>query len=486
MQSSNPAPSEPPNLPLVIDLDRSFSRVDTLAELGFSLAISRPHRALGVLLRSRSQLEMKRRLFDETLHLSPIPIEPQVESMFIEAKRLGRKTVLATGSIPQIADYFADQVGGGFDVVLSSSHVNLSGQAKADLLVKTFGKFGFDYVGDSRKDLPALAVASSGFLVGSDIKRRAFEKKLGKSLKLIRREFRLQDLLTALRPVHWIKNLLVFMAPLLALNVSPESVGRLILAFAGLSCIASALYLVNDIGDVWSDRLHPDKRLRPIASGRLGAVGALALSALLALVGFLVFTWIGGLPGFAIASVYSLSSLVYSSALKQLPLVDAISLAWMYVLRILIGAYFAYTPVSSWLLVLAFLTFLSLALLKRAIELDSLTDSADGSPNSMSKRGYKLEDRRWVGSAGISIGVSTLLVLALYVMDRFNPQETMDLIPMLLIPVWSMWIMNFWLDQARGRVGADPVRYALLNKRSITLALLMILLYSFSVISLEE
>lgn len=182
-----------------------------------------------------------------------------------------------------------------------------------------------------------------------------------------------RDLLRAMRPAQWTKNAVVFAPVLFAMGdqgqqLPPTAFG----AAAGaaiLFCLASsAVYLVNDVHDREQDRVHPVKKNRPIAAGRLSprvaltAAGGLAGAAL-----------IGGIllsPAFALAlTTYLVLQTGYTFLLKEFALVDAVLIAVGFVLRAVAGAGAIHAAISPWLLVCTFGLALFLALCKRRQEL---------------------------------------------------------------------------------------------------------------------
>ena len=146
------------------------------------------------------------------------------------------------------------------------------------------------------------------------------------------------------------------------------------LLFCGLS---GAVYLVNDVADIERDQLHPLKRLRPIASGQLSVRSALAVAVALGLLclaaSFLLGPWFG-LAGLA----YLALNLAYSFQLKDVVILDALSISLGFVLRAVAGGLAVRVQISDWLLVCTLLLALFLALAKRRHELTSLSDQARG------------------------------------------------------------------------------------------------------------
>ena len=188
----------------------------------------------------------------------------------------------------------------------------------------------------------------------------------------------LRALVRSLRPAQWAKNLFV-LAPIVFAHrlEEPRLLERAALAFALFCAGASAVYLVNDLRDREQDRLHPLKRLRPIASGELpanvaGAV-ALALGAVAAAGGFAL-----GHRFAACLLGYLALNLLYSLALKHVVILDVMSIAAGFVLRVLAGAVAIAVDVSNWLVLCTSFLALFLAFSKRRHELMLLADGAAG------------------------------------------------------------------------------------------------------------
>ena len=183
-------------------------------------------------------------------------------------------------------------------------------------------------------------------------------------------------MLSAARPQHWIKNLFVLAPLLFGLKLGhPEAARNAIAAFAAFCLISSALYLLNDILDREADRRHPEKQLRAVASGRLPVSGALAGAALF-LAGGLALAWRLGTPFLWCASCYCLLSSAYSLGLKRVLIVDAMTIAAGFVLRVEAGAIAAQVRPTHWIIACTFVLALFLALAKRRNELVRFPDTA--------------------------------------------------------------------------------------------------------------
>jgi len=186
----------------------------------------------------------------------------------------------------------------------------------------------------------------------------------------------LTPFLRALRPHQWTKNLLVFAALLFSKHLfEPAPFLRALLAFTAFCGLAGAVYLWNDIADVERDRQHPKKRHRPIAAGDLSVRSAVVGAALLVAASLgLSFGLDAGLG--LTAAAYLALNLAYSFGLKHVVILDVLSISLGFVLRALAGGYAIGVPVTEWLLVLALLLALFLALAKRRHEITSLQEGA--------------------------------------------------------------------------------------------------------------
>jgi len=176
-------------------------------------------------------------------------------------------------------------------------------------------------------------------------------------------------LVAAMRPRQWTKNLLLFAGIVFAGELGDG--GRwvaAIAAFVAYCAASSAAYLVNDVRDAAADRLHPAKRLRPIASGRVSPGLALVVAATLAVLALGVAGVLGAASLACMLGFLALQG-AYSLRLKTIGLVDVLAIAALFVLRAAAGAIAVDVRISPWLLVCTFLLALFLALAKRRAEL---------------------------------------------------------------------------------------------------------------------
>ena len=192
----------------------------------------------------------------------------------------------------------------------------------------------------------------------------------------VRAESNVLDLFRATRPRQWLKNLLVFAAPLAGGALGrPVVLASSLVAFGSFTAAASGGYLFNDVYDVAEDRLHPDKRLRPLAAGRISVAAAVGLGVGLVVLGAVVAALTDDelLP---IVVTYTLLTLAYAMGLKRIPGIELLVVASGFVLRPLAGAAAADVAPSAWFLAVCCLAAVVVAMGKRLVELVQLGPAA--------------------------------------------------------------------------------------------------------------
>jgi 4-hydroxybenzoate polyprenyltransferase len=263
----------------------------------------------------------------------------------------------------------------------------------------------------------------------------------------------------SMRPHQAIKNTLVFL-PLFASHKYGETALAIqaLLAFVSLSLVASATYVINDIFDMKADKAHPQKRLRPLASGRLSRGRAVVAAAVLLAAGasvaaFLPTAFAGPL------SIYVLVTLGYSFGLKRVEILDVLIIAGLFTIRVLAGAAATGVTPSFWLLAFCLFLFLSIALVKRVTELQKL--AAQGA-TAMPGRSYRVSDLPALSGIGIASGFIAVLVVALYVNSPdIRVLYRMPELIWLVCPIGLFIVSRLWLLASRGEVDDDPVLFAL-------------------------
>jgi 4-hydroxybenzoate polyprenyltransferase/phosphoserine phosphatase len=460
-------------VPLCVDLDGTLIRTDLLWESFVRLIGRSPLKIFLVpfwLLRGRAYL--KRRLA-EAVQLDPatLPYHHGFVEFLRNARQDGRRLILVTASDVQLASRVAKHLGLFDEVLGSDGRRNLRGAEKAGLLVERFGERGFDYAGNSSVDLPVWAQSQKAIVVNAGkslADKAATRAALGSTF--LKTGSWLPALLQAMRPHQWVKNLIVFVPLITAHQLMHQpQFGNALMAFFALCFCASAAYLSNDLLDLDADRCHPDKCRRPFASGEVPLPAGLLLSPLLLIAGVALGAAVNvGLA--ALLAMYFVVTSAYSLWLKRLPLLDVFVLAGLYTLRLIAGHVATGIVYSAWLLVFSMFIFLSLALLKRFKELQTLSD---GNGLNAKGRGYMATDLQIVATLGMVSGYLAVLVLALYVNSPAVAVLYRDPLLLLLIcPLFLYWISRVWLLAYRRQMHTDPVVFALTDRPSFVIGAL--------------
>jgi 4-hydroxybenzoate polyprenyltransferase len=241
-------------------------------------------------------------------------------------------------------------------------------------------------------------------------------------------------LLETLRPKQWTKNLLLFAGVLFSQQLGrPDLVLRAAAGFLAFSLFAGCTYLFNDLHDVASDRQHPRKRLRPIASGRLPVVvGWTALFPLLAVA--IALSWWLGLEFIAVAAIYIGLNLAYSVGLKNVVLIDVFVIALGFVLRAIAGVELLRQPspgteLSPWLLVCTFFGALFLALAKRRRELANAGIAAAEQRRVLEHYSPELVDGLLLVSAASSVMGYALYTIWPSTVAKFDTEALLYTVP---------------------------------------------------------
>lgn len=192
----------------------------------------------------------------------------------------------------------------------------------------------------------------------------------------------MKDYFVLMRPVHWIKNVFVFAALIFArqlqqpLDEAMQALGRAVWAFVCFSLAASAIYIVNDLLDRQADSIHPERRHRPLAAGRVKVGTAVTIAGVSAAVS-LVFGGLLSATLVAILAGYMVQMVLYSVALKRVMILDCIIIASGFVLRAVAGAVAIEVSISPWLVICTFALCLFLAFSKRRGEIAQLQENSE-------------------------------------------------------------------------------------------------------------
>ncbi len=462
-------------VPLCVDLDGTLASTDLSWESLLSAAQRSPLQTLRVLVANWQNLAGLKFALSQLaeLDISRVPVREEL-LVRLRQESQQRPLVLATGSNEKYARALAEHLGLFDEVIASTADFNCVGSGKARMLVERFGAGGFDYVGDSVRDLPVWAAARNAWLVSA---RSSLRERVagvaGIQETIIPSAPGLQVWLRLFRMHQWSKNLLLLL-PLLAGHViSIQAWGGAALGVVSFCCVASAGYVVNDLLDLQADRNHPRKRRRPLAAGNIPISHAVLVAVALVLAALLLAALVN-FQFLAILLVYLVGTLAYSLYCKRRAPLDVFLLASLYVVRVLAGGLAAGVPVSAWLLTFAFFMFLSLALVKRHTELLSVSQGRPGKP--LHGRGWRLSDLSLIRSLGMGAGVGSAVILAIYLQNPASARlyANPELLILSIITT-QMWLAHVWLASLRGRMHDDPLVFAMRDRMSLVwIALTMV------------
>lgn len=459
-------------VPLAVDLDGTLIRSDLLVESLCVLLKTKPLIALLVpfwLLRGKAWVKAQ---IARHTRLSPrrLPLNPDFKA-YLDSQK-DRRIILATASNEKFAADVTRHFGFD-DYVASTDCVNMAGETKRQRLVDQFGERGYDYAGDCVRDLPVWQSAREAILVNAGGR---IQRKLSRSLRFSSvfdtSNPTILNHLKAMRVHQWLKNILIFV-PLLVSHKFADSIAVMntVLAFFAFSLCASSVYILNDLFDLPDDRLHPNKRNRPIASGALPIKTALFMIPLLLFTAGVIAMALPWQLG-VVLTLYYLLTLVYSLYLKSIAMLDVQILASFYTLRIIAGAAVIEVTPSFWLLAFSMAIFMSLALAKRYT---GLLVRKNAGQKPASRRGYSLSDMPLLQASGIGAGYISVVILALYI----NSADVSVLYahPMalwLLCPAVLYWIGRMWMYVHRGFMHDDPLVFAVTDRVSLAIGALMV------------
>jgi 4-hydroxybenzoate polyprenyltransferase len=484
-----------PHIPLCVDLDGTLVKSDTLVDS--TLALARQHPAALLQLPgwlAQGKAALKRHITSAVaLDVAHLPYNRELMQYLEQQHAQGRPIYLATAADTALAERVAAHLGIFAGVLGSDGTVNLAGRNKLAAFQSRFGD-NFCYIGNASPDLALLSACQEPMVANplSGLSTKLRRAKVVPVRTFTDRASSLKAWLKAIRLHQWAKNILIFLPVLLAHNWNPGLIAASLVAFLSFGLCASATYIVNDLLDLEADRKHLKKRRRPFAAGDLSAIhGVLVVAAFLlaSVVLAVLLPQIVRLisPSHALRhplgflmwlSIYAVTTSAYSFRLKRAVLVDVIVLSGLYTIRIIAGAAATGIPISPWLAAFSIFFFLSLAFVKRFAELESLRLRGAAPANG---RGYLISDIEQLRSFGSSSGYVSVFVLTLYISNLSTANLYSHTTRLwLLLPVLLLWISRLWLLASRGELDEDPVVYAITDKRSLMLGVLVVAIVLFA------
>ncbi len=458
--------------PLVIDIDDSLLRTDMLME-SFLTALGK--NAVETIKSTWEHIGDRARLKGEMTRLSDLdvsrlPVNEAVLALAKQAQAEGREVVLASGSNQLLVDKLAKRFELEGEHLGSDSKTNLTGRAKGEALVRKYGRGGFDYVGDASVDLKVWKRSDLAYVVAPSQRLRNSMESLGKTPVELAGGWKPIDLLKALRPHQWIKNILLLMPMIAAHQTDILGFEIILAAMVAFSFAASSIYIVNDLLDLDSDRQHEKKFARPFAAGKVpikvGAITSVVLGVLALTIAALI-----GWDMLGVISVYMVMSLAYSVYLKSLRWIDIWVLALLYSLRVLAGGVAVDAPASGWLVAFVFTVFMSLGCVKRMTEL-----ARAKTEGKLPGRAYQKSDRPDLLNMSILSAFNGIIVFISYTYSStaYTLYAGIWELRWVAIPL-TVWMTRMISTGWAGTQDYDPIVFALRDRYSLIFSVVVVL-----------
>lgn len=430
---------------LIVNLERAVEEANSTLEAFWIAASAGWARPFLALRQSRNPQDLRRNLVASSLSMpGRLAYCQETLASVGEWRRRGGRIALVSDHAQDVTEAVAQHLG-----LFDEAHGRLGGfDVRHDRLARLYGHGGYTELDSEFGDRTDFGADFEGLSGISEVPQPANENT---------RRSRVSPHLRLMRPHQWLKNLLLFVPMIAAHELTLQAGGHALLAFAAFCLIASSTYILNDLLDLSSDRAHPRKRNRPLASGAVSLLQGTLMMPALAL-GGVSLALLSGPKLLGMLVLYFLATTVYSFKLKRIIVIDICMLSVLYTLRILAGSVAAEVPCSVWLLAFSIFFFFSLAAVKRQAE---LVDGIASGLISLHGRGYRATDLPVVGNIVTASGMVSVMVLALY--TNSDPVIHLYKRPEML---WGIClVLLFWNSRVailtqRGEMHDDPLVFA--------------------------
>ena len=452
---------------LYVDVDGTLIRTDLLVESALRLVFRNPLYFFALLVwcaRGKAVLkyEISRRV---ALDYQALPYSSAFMAWLKTESASGRKVILASASSEKYVQGIAAYLGLPADVLGSTPKHNMAGQNKLEAIqAHALGK-AFDYAGNAPPDLFVWTAARHAIVVNPTRGLEAAARNIATVEIVFRTPSRtLRTWVKGLRLHQWIKNCLLAVPLFTSFQfLIVDSLIKILLAIVAFGLVASATYLVNDLADLDSDRMHPRKCKRALAAGDIGILQGIFAGFVLLIVGFSLAAWVS-LYFMVTVGIYLVATLTYSLKLKKFMLIDVLCLAGLYTWRIVAGAAALDVEVSNWLAAFSLFIFFSLALVKRCAELLSLSAQSKVATKG---RDYRTSDNSTLTAMGVAAGFLAVLVMALFIDTPSTAAHySTPRLLWLLCPLLLYWVGRLWIKTGRGEMHDDPIVYSARDRAS--------------------
>ncbi|NQV68670.1 MAG: UbiA family prenyltransferase [Pseudohongiella sp.] len=466
-------PNPKTHRPLFVDLDGTLIKSDLMLESVLLLIKKNPLAAFMLplwLLKGRANL--KHQLAQRVdIPYELLPPNPEFKAYIQQQEAEGRNIVLISASNQQQVRALSNHYGFFIDAIGSDEQLNLKAENKLLRILQLNQKAGFSYAGNSSADLPIWDEADEVVMVNCAVSLA--EKLKNKTNSITRFDTpgsKLHKFFLAMRPHQWLKNGLLFLPLILSHQIDQLHLFlQACIGFLSFSLCASSVYFLNDMLDLNSDRQHHAKRSRQFASGELalayGFLGApILLAASFAVALLLPANFI------AVLFLYWILTSLYSLFLKRLFMLDVLTLAVLYTLRIIAGSAAIAVATTFWLLAFSFFLFLSIAMAKRFTEFSNLSSTER---TSVAGRAYSTAHLKMLAITG---GCSSLIAVAVFAF-YINAPDTTELytspgLLWLICPLLVFLLGRIWIFAQQGKLNEDPVLFAISDHPSQAVTLM--------------
>lgn len=430
--------------PLVVDVEQVLPRCDLFVEAALSTIIHRFQAIFGLLaaaLRGKTRLKQK---ITQSSHLDPsrLLFDREMVTSLLQVMGEGRSVYLSSEKYYEPLVHAVAQHLGVFTAWSGSPEATQPG-AQAASLPEGLTQ-GFDYLGHETIQLPRSA---------SRVARPVSQDRTTKA--------GWSTWARLLRVHQYAKNALVLVPLLTAHQFAWLPALKALFAVAAFSLCASSAYILNDLIDVKADRSHPVKCNRPIANGTIYPMHA-AIAMMVVLASAVTIAASLSLPFLGTLLGYLALTAAYSFRLKRIAIADVVTLAILYTIRVIGGAVAIQVTMSEWLFAFSLFMFMSLALVKRHVELARHLDG-----ESLMARDYQASDKSMVAILAAASGFNSVVIFTLYISSEAN--RALYTHPELLwinCPILMYWIARVMLLAHRGMIDDDPVIFALSDRVS--------------------
>jgi len=454
---------------LVLDLDGTLIRNDLTFELFALCARWNPVLFVYAVYKAITDRASAKRLLAARYknHIDPsgLPYRPEILALAELYKNQGHPIELVSGSDEAIVKSIAQHLHIDF-YKGSVPGTNLTSARKAQFLKQRHGE-NFLYAGNSRSDYAVWRAGLGGYGINAPERSYHLKRDNGSPVQVSRlgpRRREISALIRGLRLHQWAKNLLIFIVPAIQIShLTLNDALSLFLAFLCFSALASATYLLNDLFDIQDDRKHRRKAKRPLANGDLSVPFAI-WSVLLTIPAGLFFAFFLNSNFGWVCIAYLIGTGLYTLCFKRIAVGDVFTLAGLFSMRVIAGAFIIEYPPSGWLLTFIGTFFLSLAIGKRFVEVLTLEPGA-----SVPGRGYQAVDSIPLLAMGAASGVVAVMAMLIYGLSAPITVFKSEIVVLLGSTLLLAWVLRFWLLAGRGEISDDPVVYAVKDKTSLAL-----------------